>query len=99
MAGGVGLHRRGRLHRELVQTWGQLDVRVQGLVPGDHLARLGGHAAHDADQGRIRTALGFVVGLVLADRLEEQVVLDLVVVAGGAWYFQIRFLVVGWCPR
>ena len=46
------------------------------------LARFGGHAAEDAGHGGLRAALGLVVRLVVADRLEQQIVLDLVVVAG-----------------
>ena len=68
-------------HRVMVQARRQLEVRGHRLIPGDQLARLGGHAAEDAGHGGLRAALGLVVGLVLADGLEQQVVLALVRIA------------------
>ncbi len=77
----VGLDRRVGVHRVPVQARGQLQVRSQRLFPRDHLARLGGHASEDARHGGVGAPFGLVAGLVLADRFEQQVVLNLIRIA------------------
>ena len=44
---------------------------VEDFVKGDDLARVGGHAAHGGDQAGFGAALGFVVGLVVANRRDQ----------------------------
>src|SRR5258705_2781662 len=51
---------------------------VQGLVPGDALASVGGHSAHDGEQRRLGHALAVVDGFAFADGGEHFIVLGLV---------------------
>ena len=67
-----------RTHRVIVQSRRQFQVGSHGLVPGDLAARLGGHPPEDAGHGGLGAELRFVIGLVLANGREQQVVLDLV---------------------
>ena len=53
----------------------ELLLRIQRLIPGDLLAGVGGHAAHDREQRAGGHALAVVHRLVLADGGEQQVVL------------------------
>ena len=80
---GVGLHRRRRIHRQLIEPRRQFQLRVDRLVPSNLPARFDRHAAENAGHGRLGAPLGFVVGLVLADGVEQQVVFALVVIAAG----------------
>ena len=70
--------------RDLIQARGQLDRRLDRFVPGDHLARLGGHAPEDGGHHPVGTPLGFVVRLVLPDRVQQQLPLDDVGIRVGA---------------
>ena len=49
-AGRVGRYRGVRVHGAIVQPRGQHEFGVQGLIPSDVLARLGGHTAENADK-------------------------------------------------
>ncbi len=46
-------------------------LAVEHVVVGDHAAGVGGHAAHGGDHAGDGAAFGFVVGLVVADGVDE----------------------------
>ena len=46
-------------------------LAVEHVLSGDFLAGVGGHAAHAGGQAGFDPALRFVVGLVLANRLNQ----------------------------
>src|SRR3954469_24945283 len=52
--------------------------RIHRLFPGDFLARIGGHAAHDRQQRAVRHADAIIDRLPLADAREELVMLVLI---------------------
>ena len=59
-------------------SFDELEVRVQRLVPADVLAGVGGHAAHQGGDFRLAGPPGFVVRLVLPDRVNST--------CHSAWY-------------
>jgi len=64
---GPGLQGRRRIHRQLVQAGRHLVVAVEHVVVGDFLAGVRGHAAQACHEAGLDAALGFIVGLVVAD--------------------------------
>src|SRR6266516_4588825 len=54
------------------------DLRINRLVPLDHFAGIGGHTSEDRRHGAVSAVFGLVVGLVVADRIEEVVVFLLI---------------------
>src|SRR5262249_10582488 len=82
----AGDGRRGQA-AELVLGRRQVLPGVQGLLPGDDLAGVGGHAAHDGQEAAVGHPLAVVDGLAGPDAGEQLVVLVLVhvvLVAGPA---------------
>src|SRR5262249_17846038 len=67
---------------ELVARRRQVLLGVHGHLPGDDLAGVGGHAAHDGHERALGHPLAVVDGLARADAGEQLVVLDLVHVLG-----------------
>ena len=59
-------------------------LRLHHLVPGDFLAGVGGHAAEDAGERRLRALLGLVDGVAARDALDERLLLVGVGVLEGA---------------
>ena len=58
-------------------------VAVEHLVESDDLAGVGGHAAHRRDQAGLGAALHFVVGLVVADGVDQVVPFQLIRIGLG----------------
>ena len=56
----------------------QLVLRVERLLPGDLLARLGRHASQDAHHGCHSAAFRFVIRLILSNGGEQQIVFVLI---------------------
>ena len=80
----------------LISARGQRLLRVERLFPGDPLAGVGGHAAHDGGQVALGGGLQLVVGLALADRGDEvDVLLDVRVDVLGALVAPGRVLAPG----
>src|SRR5688572_17134844 len=57
------------------------EVGVDGVVPVQDFAGVGGHAAEDGGHAALGAVFGFVEGLVVADGLEQVVVFLLVRIA------------------
>src|SRR5262249_29687984 len=75
------------VQRQSVDVGSELVLVVEHLVARDDLARVGGHAAHGGDQTGFGAAPDLVVGLILANRSQEVVPLQLIgigLLAGGA---------------
>ena len=70
---GPGCSGAGGIDGQLVDAGGELVLVLQDLVVGDDLAGVGGHAAHRGDQAGLGAALDLVVGLVLADGVDQVV--------------------------
>ena len=62
-----------------------LMLAVEHVLEGDFLAGMRGHAAHAGDQAGFDAALRFVVGLVLADGLNQVIPFVLVGIARCRW--------------
>src|SRR5688572_29217935 len=58
--------------------WKEALLRTHGLVPGNRLAGIGGHAAHDSQQRAGGLALAIIDGLAVADSGEESVMFRLI---------------------
>src|SRR5262249_29341319 len=66
------------VQRQSVDVGSELVLVVEHLVARDDLARVGGHAAHGGDQTGFGAAPDLVVGLILANRSQEVVPLQLI---------------------
>src|SRR5271157_1101016 len=69
--------RRG-VHGQGVEAGRELVVVVESLVPGDDLARVAGHVAHDLDQACLGAPLRLVERPVLPDGIDQVIPLELV---------------------
>ena len=69
----IGLERGRRIHRNFIQAGGHLMVAVEDFFVGDFLARVCCHAAHAGYEAGLDTAFGFVVGLIIADGVYQDV--------------------------
>ena len=69
--------RRG-IHGQGVEAGRELVVVVEGLVPGDDLAGVASHAAHDLDEAGLGAPLRLVERPVLPDGIDQVILLELV---------------------
>src|ERR1035438_9118341 len=78
--GHTGHGHRGdvQLHLPVELIGHQLLLRVHGLLPGDFLAGVGGHAAHDSHERAVRHPLAIVDRPAVADAGEQFIVLVLI---------------------
>jgi hypothetical protein len=56
---------------ELERLGGQVELRVEGLVPGQSLASIGRHPTHDRRQGALGDGLQLVERLARADAIDQ----------------------------
>lgn len=72
------LQRGCRVHRQLVRAGGELVLAVEHLVVGHDLPGVDGHAAHRGHEAGCGAAFGLIVGLVVANGVDQFVPLDLI---------------------
>src|SRR5262245_17578841 len=87
MAVRIGKHRRGPVPFQILQARSQLMVGSDGIFPSYQLAGFARHPAENGSETGFGTALGLIVRLVVSNRVEKAIVLDLVGVAGWAFIF------------
>src|SRR5687767_14980036 len=87
LAIGTGLQRRGGVGSQLIQIRREFMIAVEDLVVGDDLTRVSGHPAHRRDQAGLGAALGLVEGLIISNRIDEMIPLELIGVRLGLWEF------------
>src|ERR1041385_8061152 len=79
----IGAGERGRFGVPRVFLRHDADLGIDRVVPLDELAGVGAHAAQDGGHAALGAVLGFVVGLVIADGVEQVVVLLLIRIFGA----------------
>src|SRR5216684_152567 len=78
LAVGAGAQGRWPIQRQLVDFWRELVIVIHHLIKRNDLAGVRGEAAHRRHQARLRSALHFVVRLVLADGGDQVIPLPVI---------------------